>query len=342
MKPFDYRAPTSLEEAVALLNHHDVRVRPLAGGTDLLVQLRSGRVELDRLVNIKRISATNILSYHPSEGLTIGAAVPCHRLYEDPQTRNLYPALADSASLIGGVAVQGRATIGGNVCNSAPSGDSLPTLIVLGSSCRIIGPRGGRVVPVEQFCTGPGSNVLERGELLISLLIPPPRPNSGACYLRFIPRGERVVPAEQFCTGPGRNVLERGELLVSLLLPPPLPNSGACYLRFIPRGEMDLAVAGVGARVDLNEDLQMIASARIALGAVAPTPILAREAGEFLVGKAPSEEAFGQAASLAQKAARPITDMRGTISYRLHLVKILVRRGLQSAVDRARKNSKEK
>src|SRR5208283_2253916 len=100
MKPFDYRAPTSLEEAVVLLNNHDLRVRPLAGGTDLLVQLRSGRVELDRLVNIKRISETNKLSYHPTEGLTIGAAVPCYRLYEDPQIRNLYPALADSASLI--------------------------------------------------------------------------------------------------------------------------------------------------------------------------------------------------------------------------------------------------
>ena len=278
---------------MVLLNNHDLRVRPLAGGTDLLIQLRSGRVELDRLVNIKRISETNKLSYHPTEGLTIGAAVPCYRLYEDPQIQNLYPALADSASLIGGVAVQGRATIGGNVCNSAPSGDSLPTLIVLGASCRIIGPRG-----------------------------------------------ERVVPVEQFCTGPGRNILERGELLVSLLLPPPRPNSGARYLRFIPRGEMDIAVAGVGARVDLNDDLQKIASARIALGAVAPTPILAREAGEFLVGKVPSEEAFSQAASLAQEAARPITDMRGTISYRLHLVKILVRRGLQSAVDRARKNPK--
>ena len=293
MKPFGYRAPTSLQEALALLDNRFLRVRPLAGGTDLLVQLRSGRVKIDILVDIKRISETKNLSYHPMEGLTIGAAVPCYRLYEDRQIQNLYPALADSASLIGGVAVQGRATIGGNVCNSAPSGDFLPTLIVLGASCLIRKLRGERFVPVEQFCTGPGSNVLERGELLVSLHVPPPGPNSGARYLRFI-----------------------------------------------PRGEMDIAVVGVGARVDLTDDLSKIVSARIALGAVEPTPILVREAGDFLAGKVPSEEVFRQAAFLAQEAARPITDMRGTIAYRRRLVKILIQRALQSAVDRGRKNRK--
>jgi CO/xanthine dehydrogenase FAD-binding subunit len=291
MKPFDYRAPASLEEAVALLARPELRVRPMAGGTDLLVQLRSGRVEIDVLVDIKRIGETNHLSYDSVGGLTIGAAVPCYRVYEDPQIRDLYPALVDSASLIGGVAVQGRATIGGNLCNSAPSGDSVPTLIVLGARCRIMGPQGERTVSVEQFCTGPGSNVLGRGELLVSMQVPPPRPNSGARYLRFI-----------------------------------------------PRNEMDIAVVGVGARVNLSEDLQEIVSARIALGAVAPTPILVREAGEFLAGKAPSEEILGQASALAREAARPITDMRGTITYRHHLVGILVKRALRGAIDRARKN----
>ena len=203
--------------------------------------------------------------------------------------------MVDSASLIGGVAVQGRATIGGNVCNAAPSGDSLPTLMVLGASCRIFGPRGERVVPIEQFFTGPGTNVLEPGELLVSLQIPPPSPNSGARYLRFI-----------------------------------------------PRNEMDIAVVGVGAKVDLSDDLQKIVSARIALGAVAPTPILVREAGDALIGKIPDEETFSEAAAMAQEAACPITDMRGTIAYRRHLVGILVKRALLDAVDRARSKEKEK
>lgn len=291
MKPFDYRAPASLDEAIALLNHPELRARPLAGGTDLLVQLRSGRTEIDVLVDIKRIPETTHLSYDSMKGLTVGAAVPCYRLYENRQIQDLYPALVDSASLIGGVAVQGRATIGGNLCNSAPSGDFLPTLIVLGASCRVIGPRGERVVPVQQFCTGPGSNVLERGELLVSFQVPTPRPHSGARYLRFI-----------------------------------------------PRNEMDIAVVGVGASVDLSDDLQEVASARIGLGAVAPTPILARDAGDFLVGKVPSETTFSQASALAREAARPITDMRGSIAYRQHLVGVLVKRALQGAVDRAQKN----
>jgi carbon-monoxide dehydrogenase medium subunit len=289
MKPFEYQAPSSLREAAALLGNRDLQVRAMAGGTDLLVQLRAGRFDIDVIVDIKHIPETNQLSYAPVEGLTIGAAVPCCRIYEDRQIRELYPAIVDSAFLIGGVAVQGRATFGGNVCNAAPSGDSLPTLIVLGASCRIFGPGGERVIPVEQFFTGPGTTVLEQGELLVSLQVPPPSPNSGARYLRFI-----------------------------------------------PRNEMDIAVVGVGAKVDLNDNLQKIVAARIALGAVAPTPVLIREAGDSLIGKAPSEETFSEAAAIAREAVRPITDMRGTIAFRQHLVSILVKQALQGAVDRAR------
>jgi carbon-monoxide dehydrogenase medium subunit len=295
MKPFAYQAPTSLREAAALLGQPDLRARAMAGGTDLLVQLRTGRFDLDLIVDIKGIEETNQLSYDPVEGLTIGAAVPCCLIYEDRQVPNLYPAIVDSASLIGGVAVQGRATIGGNVCNAAPSGDSLPTLMVLGANCRIFGPQGERLVGIEQFFTGPGTNVL----------------------------------------GPG-------ELLVSLQVPPPIPKSGARYLRFIPRNEMDIAVVGVGARVDLSDDLQKIISARIALGAVSPTPILIGEAGDTLIGQVPNEEIFSKAAAIAQEAARPITDMRGTVAYRRHLVGVLVKRALMDAVDRARSFGKEK
>jgi carbon-monoxide dehydrogenase medium subunit len=245
------------------------------------------------LVDVKRISEANVLSYDPAEGLTVGAAVPCFRLYEDRRVSRLYPALVDSASIIGGVAVQGRATIGGNVCNSAPSADFLPTLIVLGAICRIAGMGGERSVAVEEFCTGPGKNVLEQGEILVSLRFPPPRPNSGARYLRFI-----------------------------------------------PRDEMDIAVAGVGVRLDLDDGCQKIVSARVALGAVAPTPILARDASDFLVAKAPSQTTFEQASVLAQEAARPITDMRGSMVYRRRLVAVLAKRALQGAADRAQNRRK--
>jgi carbon-monoxide dehydrogenase medium subunit len=142
------------------------------------------------------------------------------------------------------------------------------------------------------------------------------------------------VPVEEFCTGPGRNVLQNNEFLVSLQLPPPRPSSGARYLRFIPRNEMDIAEVGVGASVVLNPAGDRFLSARIALGAVAPTPLFVADAGKALAGQPVTEEAIGEAAAIAQAAARPITDMRGTAEHRRHLVGVLTRRALRGAVGR--------
>jgi carbon-monoxide dehydrogenase medium subunit len=150
------------------------------------------------------------------------------------------------------------------------------------------------------------------------------------------PRGVRTVPVELFCTEPGKTVLGREDLLVSVHFPPPAVSFGAFYLRFIPRHEMDIAVVGVGASVALNTDQTLITTARIALGAVGPTPIFAETAGDFLKGKEPSETSFAEAARLAQEAARPITDTRGTEAQRRHLVGVLTRRALRGALERAK------
>ena len=150
------------------------------------------------------------------------------------------------------------------------------------------------------------------------------------------PGGERSIPVEEFCTGPGRNVLQPGEFLVSLQFPPPRPHSGARYLRFIPRNEMDIAVVGAGASVVLDAAGDRSSRARIALGAVAPTPLFVADAGAALAGQPVTEEAIAAAAAIAQAAARPITDMRGTAEQRRHLVGVLTRRALQGAVERAR------
>ena len=149
------------------------------------------------------------------------------------------------------------------------------------------------------------------------------------------PQGRRDVPVESFCTGPGSTVLARGELVVSLHIPPPQSHSGACYLRFIPRHEMDIAVAGAGAWIRLGDDGRIL-DARIALASVAPTPLLAAEAGRSLVGKPPDEDAFAEAARLAQEAARPISDVRGTAAQRRHLVGVLTKRALRGAARRAK------
>lgn len=289
MRSFEYCAPTSVREAVALLAEKGERARPLAGGTDLLVQLRQGLLDLDLVVDVKKIPELSEITFGPGKGLTLGAAVPCCRIYEHPDVVAIYPGLVDAVSLIGGIAIQGRATVGGNLCNAVPSGDCIPALIVLGAVCTIAGPLGNRAVPVASFCTAPGQTVLDRGELLVSVHLPVPKPNSGARYLRFI-----------------------------------------------PRSEMDLAVVGVGASVVLSEDHERISAARIALGAVAPTPLLVVAAGEYLVGKAPSEEVVAEAAILAQEATRPITDVRGTAAQRRHLAGVLTRRALRGAISRAK------
>jgi carbon-monoxide dehydrogenase medium subunit len=287
VQEFDYVRARTIEEAVGLVASDGARV--LSGGTDLLVQLREGRRDARVVVDIKSLPQVNVLRYDPEAGLELGAAVPCWRIASDPAIRAAYPGLVDAVSLIGGVQIQGRATLGGNLCNASPAADSAPALIVHSATCILAGPDGRREMPVEDFCIGPG-----------------------------------------------RNALQRGELLLAFRLPAPPDHFGAHYLRFIPRNEMDIAVVGAGASVVLDERLERIISARVALGAVAPTPLFVREAGDYLKGKPASPAELAEAARIAQEAARPISDMRGTEAQRKHLSGVLARRALTEAVERAR------
>ena len=289
MQAFNYVAAQSVDEVIKLLAEKGDTARVMSGGTDLLVALREGRRKAELVIDVKRVKETTELTYDAQRGLTLGAAVPCHRIYDDKALAKAYPGLIDSASLIGGVQIQGRASIGGNLCNASPAADSIPALIVHSVICHIAGPNGQRQVPVEDFCVAPG-----------------------------------------------RTVLQNGEFLVALSFPAPKPGFGAAYLRFIPRNEMDIAVVGVGASVQLDESRTKIVSARIALGAVAPKPLFIPAAGEALAGKAISDEAIAEAARLAQAAATPITDMRGTAEYRKHLSAVLTGRALRKAIERAK------
>ena len=193
MEWIDFAAPKTLSEAVELMASHGERASVIAGGTDILVQLRGGRRSADLLVDVKAIPELNQISYSPQTGLVLGAAAPCYRIYQDQAVASAYPGLMDAASLIGGIQIQGRATLGGNICNAAPSGDSIPPLIVLGGVCHVIGPNGSRQIPAEEFCTAPGRNALQPGELLVSVNLPVPQAHAGANYLRFIPRNEMDI-----------------------------------------------------------------------------------------------------------------------------------------------------
>ena len=288
MRDFEYEAPTSLAEAVRVLSQHNGSARPLAGGTDLIDQIRTGRHQPQVVVDIKKIPELGVLE-NSATGLRLGAAVPCYRIYGDAGICEAYAALSDSARIIGGVQIQSRASVGGNLCNSGPAADSTPSLIALGAVAVIAGPKGRREVAVENFCTGPGKNVLTPGEFLVELKFP-------------------ARPA----------------------------HSGSHYRRFIPRNEMDIAVVGVGASVVLDGKGETFVSARIALGAVGPTPLFAKDASTLLAGKSVSEETIGKAADAAKAIATPIDDMRGTKEFRLHITGVLTRRVIEEAVKRAR------
>ena len=290
MQTIDYQAPETLREAVGLLQGAGDSARVLAGGTDVIVQVREGRRPgVSLLVDVKKVPEVNAIAFDQQTGLRLGAAVPCYRIYANETVQRLYPALIDSAALIGGTAIQGRASLGGNLCNASPAADSIPTLIALSATAIIAGPEG-----------------------------------------------ERRVPVEQFCVSPGRTVLQAGEMLVAIQFPTPAPRSGAMFLRFIPRNEMDIAVVNAAAGLQLDESRSRITAARIAVGAVAPTPLFVEAAGAALVGAEASDASFRRAAAIAQEAARPIFDMRGSIGQRKHLVGVMVRRVLEGALERAR------
>jgi carbon-monoxide dehydrogenase medium subunit len=239
------------------------------------------------MIDIKSIPEVNVLDYNADTGLTLGAAVECYKIYAVDEICDAYPGLIDATKIIGGTAIQGRAGVGGNLCNASPAADCIPPLIVLNASCVIAGPNG-----------------------------------------------ERELPVEEFCTGPGQTALGNDEMLVSLKIPAPASNSSSFYLRFIPRNEMDIAVVGTGASVTLDDAKRKIVSARIALAAVAPTPLFAEEASALLAGREVSDAAINEAAEAAQAIARPISDMRGTVEQRTHLVGVLTRRALNGAIQR--------
>ena len=193
MQDFEYIPAHTIAETVAVLARENGNARILAGGTDILVQLREGRRSTRVLVDVKRIPELSALSYDPARGLAIGAAVPCFKIVDFCRSQDIYPGLISAVELIGGVQIQGRATLGGNLCNASPAADTIPALIVHQALCRICGPAGYREVAVEDFCLSPGRTVLENSEFLVSITLPTVPRRFGAHYLRFTPRNEMDI-----------------------------------------------------------------------------------------------------------------------------------------------------
>jgi len=286
VRRFEVALPEDLDECLRFLADRGPESKLLAGGTDLLPQMKNGVTTPKHVIDLTGVARVHLLESEAKAGLRIGSAVPARQVELDARVRNGYAAIADAAALIGSVQVRNLASVGGNLCNAAPSADMAPPLLALEAQAVIAGPKG-----------------------------------------------ERRVPLSDFFAGVRKTVLGPDELLVEIVTPPPGPRSGGSYIRHTPRRELDIAVVGVASQVTLSNGV--CAKARIALAAVAPTPIRATAAEAALEGKALTPELIDRAAELAVQSARPISDQRGSADFRRHLVRVLTRRTLTAALARA-------
>lgn len=192
MSDIRYETPKTADAAVALLAAATGPAKVLAGGTDMLVQMRAGVQKPGLLVDVKYIPEMTTVS-NDNGAWRVGAAVACMKLVEDKAFARAWPGVIDGVNLIGSVQVRGRASVGGNVCNASPAADSVPAMIAAGAVAQIAGPAGRREIPVEQIPAGPGKTSLAKGELITSFLLPKRAARSGDAYLRFTPRTEMDI-----------------------------------------------------------------------------------------------------------------------------------------------------
>ena len=286
MRRFELAVPGSVDECLQILAKRGPDTKVVAGGTDLLPQLKNGVLKPGWVVDLSAVAELRTISDAPDGGLRIGASVTARELELDARVRSRFAALAESAAMVGSVQVRNLATLGGNLCNAAPSADMAPPLLALDAEAVIAGPSGQRRVSMASFFLGVRRTVLAPGELLLEIVIPA----QGA-------------------------------------------QSGGNYLRHTPRRELDIAVVGVASQVTLTGG--KCTTARIALAAVAPVPLRATDAEQALVGQPLTPQQIERAAELASGAARPIDDHRGSIEFRNHLVRVLTRRTLTTALERA-------
>lgn len=286
MPNLSFTAPKTVDEAVTALAAAPGMAKVLAGGTDLLVQLRSGRTRPDLIVDTKRIPGL-IGIREENDRFIIGASTPGVMIYENEALTRAWPGIVEGMDLIGSEQIQGRASLAGNLCNASPAADSVPALIAARATAVIAGPGGRREAPVEAIVTGPGQTSLKKGEFIIEFHVPKPKPHQADAYLRFI-----------------------------------------------PRTEMDIAVVGCGVNVTLDGN-GVCTDARVVLGAVAPTQIIAEEAGAALIGHRLDADTLAKLDAAAGRACKPINDKRGTIEYRIKVAGVLARRAAAIAFERA-------
>jgi len=282
---FEYLSPQTVQEACALLSQHGDKARILAGGTDLLNVMKEKIIKPEYIVGLKGINDLDYIEAD-GDGVRIGALTTLTALGKSAVIREKFPCLADVPGKMATVQIRNMGTLGGNLCNAAPSADTAPILICLGARAKIVGPNGDRKVALEDFFTGPGETVLGDGEILTEIQVPNQPANTAGAYLKM----SRVA--------------------------------------------VDLAIVGVAAVITMDGDL--CSDIKIALGAVAPTPIRAKKAEELLKGKKIDEGLIEEAGKIAAGEASPIDDIRGSAFYRTEIVNVFTKRAIRQALEQAK------
>ncbi|NQT93760.1 MAG: xanthine dehydrogenase family protein subunit M [Lentisphaerae bacterium] len=285
---FDFHRPTSVAEICELLDEYGDSASLVAGGTDVLVNLKRKLIAPSHVVGIDLVSDLDGIRTVNGEVL-LGSMVTAADLAENRTVRRQFPVLAQAAEGLGSPPIRNRATIGGNLVTARPAADLIPPLMVLDARVNLVSQDGARVVPVARFVTGPGKTVIKTNEVLTRVVIPRPDPATGGAYIKF----------------------------------------GA-------RHSCEISIVSVAAFVSLTPAGRRIKSAKLVLGAVAPKPIRCPRAEELLAGATPGEIAFAGAGRAAARAAKPITDHRGSARYRRQMVDVLTRRALVFACEAAR------
>lgn len=281
----DYFEPSTLEETLALLTRNTRETVIIAGGTDVVVRLRSGQLRPRMLLSINRVEEMQSAEVSPQGGLWLGALTTFSTLRSSPIVRRSFPILAEMAATMGTPQVRNLATVGGNICNASPSADSAPAFLCLNGVAHIHHVNGERMVPLSRFFTGPGSTVLESGEVLSAIEVPPLPEGSVGTYTKV-----------------GRNY------------------------------GVDLAVVGLAIVGYLAAENPSGYAFRIALGAIAPTPIRAF-ASEAILAESVQDQAVEEACEAAVVAISPINDVRASASYRTMLVRNLMRCGIRRVME---------
>ena len=285
---FDHYQPRDLRDAISFMAKEGTQAQALAGGTDLIPRIKDRLVSLRYVVNIKDLTELQGMGMQKG-GWRIGALTTIRTLETSPVIRQQYLPLAQAAAVLGSVQVRNIATVGGNLCHAVPSAETAPPLLALNAQATIIGHHG-----------------------------------------------QRSLPLENFFLGPRRTVLQPGELLSDIVLPPQPERWGGVYLKLEHRQAMDLAIVGVAAFVALDA-ADRCEDCRIALGAVAPTPVRAKRAEEVLRGEKITPAALAKAAEIGIGECQPIDDLRASRSYRCEMVKVLTQRALTEALNMALK-----